>query len=121
MPTSVLASNIARRVLRYTQVTAAQKALTPVLLAGATATIFGIGPCTGFSVLRVEIYSDVAGTVNLLQKESLGTFRQTDSAAVAAATAFSQEFLLTGEYFQVQYVNGGANQTTFTVILTLLP
>ena len=94
---------------------------TTVMAANATLNILPIWPVLGFGTVRIFTESDVAFTVNLLEKQRLGTFRQTNSQAVAAATGAPLEFVLVGEYIRIQVVNGGTAMGRFVLLAGLYP
>ena len=94
---------------------------TTTLLANAASNLIAIWSSLGYGTIRVFVEADVAGTLSIWQRERSGVFRQTDSLAIAAATGTSAEFLLTGEYVRVRYVNDGTAQARFALLATLVP
>ena len=94
---------------------------TTIIAANTTVNILPIWPLLGWGTIRLFIESDVAGTFNFLQKARNGTFRQSDSQAVAAATGTPIEVSCAADYGRLQYANGGTIQTRFTFNATLHP
>lgn len=92
---------------------------TTPLAADAASNLIPIWSCLGWGTLRVYVESNVAGTLSIWQRERSGTFRQTDSLAIAAATATSAEFTVTGEYIRIRYTNGATIQARFAILASL--
>ena len=95
-------------------------------LPGTAATLLNRWPCLGWGTLRVWIYSDLAGTLNFLQKpqrvsaSSMTTMRQTDTSSIAAASGASIEFLITADYLGLAWTASVA-PTVFELEAALYP
>lgn len=94
---------------------------TTARAADAAVNLVPIWSCVGYGTVRVFVESDVAGTLSIWQKTRGGTFRQTNSQAIAAATGTTAEFTISGERIRIRYVNGGTIQARFELYASLVP
>ncbi len=76
---------------------------------------------TGYSLFRVGVFADQAGTLNIQQSIDGGTtWRTFDSVAVVASTPIRLEAKVTWPRVRVNYVNGATGQGTFQVASALV-
>ena len=94
---------------------------TTARAADAAVNLVPIWSCVGWGTCRVYVESDVAGTLSIWQKERNGTFRQTNSQAIAAATGTPVEATIVGERIRIRYVNGSTIQARFACYASLMP
>ena len=89
--------------------------------ANTTRNILPIWSCLGWNTLRVYGWSDVAVTLNIFQKERLGTFRQTDADPIpSGGQALRANYVIAAELLRIQFVTVTA-PTVFAFFAALYP
>ena len=80
--------------------------------------------CAGYKTVRGMIYSDKASALNgftVTQSADGSTYDHvTDKDTVAAATTFTFDYKLYGEFINISYKNGAAGQGTFRMAIYLV-
>lgn len=89
--------------------------------ADATVLLLPIWSALGWGTLRVYAEADVAVTLNILQKERLGTFRRTDQDTIPAGPpALTADYLIAAELVRIEIVTTTA-PVRFALFAALYP
>lgn len=95
-----------------TNVISANNSSTTLLAAAGVFTGTG-DDVTQYAEIRVQVFSNVAGSISIQSSTDNTNWDNTDVYSVSAATAKVITIGVTAQYFRVVYTNGGTIQTSF--------